>query len=121
MRDLLTVGIGGFLGSILRYLAGFLPLRPQNGFPLITLLINIIGAFAIGLLVAVSTKAGLNPRLILFLKIGLCGGFTTFSTFSLETVQLLESGKIGIAIAYIVASMLCCILAIFLAEWVVGK
>jgi len=121
MRDLLFVGMGGFFGAILRYLAGFLPLRPQNGFPVITLLVNIAGAFVIGIIAALSVKTGLNPKLILFLKIGLCGGFTTFSTFSLDTVQLLQSGKTGVAVAYIAASVLCCVFAIFFAEWIIGK
>ncbi|HOP10123.1 MAG TPA: fluoride efflux transporter CrcB [Oscillospiraceae bacterium] len=121
MRDLLFVGMGGFFGAVLRYLAGFLPIRSQNGFPVITLLVNIVGAFLIGIVAALSAKTGLNPKLVLFLRIGLCGGFTTFSTFSHETVQLLQSGKTGIAAAYIAASVLCCIAAIFFAEWIIGK
>jgi CrcB protein len=66
-------------------------------------------------------KTGIHPKLSLFLKAGLCGGFTTFSTFSAETVRMFQEGKTGLAFAYISASVLCCILAIFAAEWIIGK
>ncbi|HNX14900.1 MAG TPA: fluoride efflux transporter CrcB [Oscillospiraceae bacterium] len=121
MQDLLYVGMGGFLGAVLRYSAGFLPIKPQNGFPMTTLLVNITGAFVIGLIAALSIKTGIHPKLVLFLKVGLCGGFTTFSTFSAETVRLFQDGKTGLAVAYIVASVLCCVLAILFAEWIIGK
>ncbi len=121
MQDFFYVGMGGFLGAILRYSAGFLPIKPQNGFPLTTLLVNITGAFVLGLIAALSVKTGIHPKLVLFLKIGLCGGFTTFSTFSAETVRMLQEGKTGLAIAYITASVLCCVLAVFAAEWIIGK
>ncbi|MPN59778.1 putative fluoride ion transporter CrcB [bioreactor metagenome] len=75
----------------------------------------------LGLIAALTVKTGIHPKLVLFLKIGLCGGFTTFSTFSAETVRLLQEGKTGLALAYIAASVLCCVLAIFAAEWIVGK
>lgn len=66
-------------------LLGKLPVKAA-GFPVITLGINVVGAFCIGLIVAaVGKHSGWDPRLVLFLKVGFCGGFTTFSTFSLET------------------------------------
>lgn len=77
---------------MLRYLIGLLPVNTQNGFPVKTLGINIVGAFVIGLVVALGAKKEWNPQLILFLKVGLCGGFTTFSSFALETSQLIEQG-----------------------------
>ena len=90
------VGLGGAAGSICRYLLGLLPLKPVSGFPAITLCINIAGAFALGLIGALAGKyAKLNPQLLLFLRVGVCGGFTTFSTFSVETAGLLQSGKTG--------------------------
>lgn len=81
-------------GSICRYLLGLLPLKPVSGFPAITLCINIAGAFALGLIGALAGKyAKLNPQMLLFLRVGVCGGFTTFSTFSVETGGLLQSGR----------------------------
>lgn len=112
--DLLAVGAGGAVGASTRYLLGFLPVHPRSGFPLITLLINLIGAFSIGLLAAAVAKGdGLNPRMLLFLKVGVCGGFTTFSTFSLETAGLLQNGQTCAAAAYMLLSALLCVAAVF--------
>lgn len=110
LLNCLFVGCGGMLGAVARYLMGFLPLKPQNGFPAGTMLINVIGAFFIGLIAALAGKYGtLNPHLVLFLKVGICGGFTTFSTFSLEALGLLQSGKCLLGAAYMVTqcSALC--------------
>ncbi|MDD2232713.1 MAG: fluoride efflux transporter CrcB [Sphaerochaetaceae bacterium] len=108
------IGLGGAAGAILRYLFGLLPFRNPSGFPLTTLAINVIGAFIIGLVVALAQKNPLlSPNLILFLKVGVCGGFTTFSTFSLETFKLLESGNPWIAISYIASSVVLCVLAVY--------
>lgn len=117
MQNCLVVGLGGFVGSVLRYLVGLIPLNEGVSFPVKTLAVNILGAFAIGLIAAVSLKStGLDPRLTLFLKVGICGGFTTFSTCALESAQLLQSGKTFCAMAYIVLSVLLCVAAVFLAE-----
>lgn len=86
MLNCLAVGAGGFVGAVLRYLVSMIPLDKTGAFPVNTLLINILGAFAIGAITALGAKtAGLDPRLTLLLKTGICGGFTTFSTFALET------------------------------------
>ena len=71
MLNCIIVGMGGFLGAVARYLIGLIPINPQNGFPIKTLLINIIGAFVIGLVVAFGAKKDWNPQLILFLKVGI--------------------------------------------------
>ena len=94
MLECIIVGIGGFIGSVCRYLIGLIPVSEKCAFPVKTFAINVAGAFLIGLIAALAAKewAG-SPRLILFLKVGICGGFTTFSTFSLETVSLLQGGK----------------------------
>ena len=92
MKTCLLIGIGGAAGAILRYLLGMLPL--SGDFPLATFLTNLLGAIAIGLVIGVSERFPQLPReLVLFLKTGFCGGFTTFSTFSLETLTLLEGGQ----------------------------
>ena len=117
MLDCLAVGLGGFAGSVLRYLAGRLPLQSPEGFPYVTLMINVLGSFAIGLIAAVAAKrADIDPRLVLFLRVGLCGGFTTFSTFSSETFSLLRAGSYVGAAAYVLLSVLLGVLAVFLAH-----
>ena len=113
----LIVGAGGMIGSIGRYLLSLVPLKAQSGFPVNTLLINVIGAFCLGAIVAFSEKnANLNPQLLLFLKIGICGGFTTFSTFSGEAVQLLQNGKFIVALSYMVLSIVLCVSAVIGAQ-----
>jgi CrcB protein len=122
LLNCIAVGIGGFLGSILRYLIGLLPMKPTNGFPLSTLIINVAGSFAIGLIAAISIKAGnVNARWVLFLKAGVCGGFTTFSSFSLEAAQLLQNGKVWTGCFYIFASVLLGIGAFMLAQYAVNR
>lgn len=120
MISCLMVGIGGFFGSILRYLISLIPLGEQNSFPYKTLITNVLGAFLIGLIVALSLKnVNINEKYILLLKTGFCGGFTTFSTFSQEAVSLMQNGKILLAMVYIVSSVLLCILAVFLANFII--
>ena len=117
MLNCLVVGLGGFAGSVLRYLAGKIPLGNPTLFPVNTLLINILGSFVIGLIVALTAKySDIDPRLVLFCKVGLCGGFTTFSTFSLETFDLLRSGAVGTAVAYAALSAVLGVLAVLLAQ-----
>lgn len=107
LLNCLCVGIGGAIGSVCRYLLGLLPVRPAGGFPLITLGINVLGAFCIGLLMALAGRhTGWDPRLLLLLKVGVCGGFTPFSTFCSESVQLLQNGRPGLATLYVVLSVL---------------
>jgi CrcB protein len=119
MLQCLIVAAGGAAGAVLRYLIGLLPMNPGNGFPLKTFLINVIGAFVIGLVAAAAAKNSLSPRLVLFLKVGICGGFTTFSSFALETETLMAKGQNGVALLYIISSLVCGILAVFTAEYIV--
>lgn len=117
MLDCIVIGLGGFTGSVLRYLAGKIPHGNPAGFPINTLLINVLGSFVIGLAAAFAAKhSGLNPRLVLFIKVGLCGGFTTFSSFSLETFSLLRSGSYGTAVTYAILSAALGVLAVVLAH-----
>ena len=114
MINCLAVGIGGFIGSIFRYLVGLIPIKNNAGFPINTLIINVVGAFLIGLIVtAFSKNADANGTWLLLLKVGLCGGFTTFSTFSLESMNLIKSGSAGAAALYILLSVALSIAAIF--------
>ena len=105
MMGLLCVGAGGALGAMGRYGLGLIPLGSE--LPLMTLLINFLGSVAIGAIVETSELAAgaLSREAVLFLKVGLCGGFTTFSTFSLETLELIEGGQYAIAGAYALVSV----------------
>ena len=118
MIECLVVGIGGFIGAICRYLMGLIPIKVTF---LNTMIINIIGAMVIGLVVALGSKYPLDNRVILFLKTGICGGFTTFSTFSLETVDLISNGKVLTAFIYVVLTVIFCILAVWLGKCIVVK
>lgn len=117
MAECLFVGIGGFIGSVCRYLIGLIPLSPSNGFPVKTLVINVAGAFAIGLIAAaVAKNADISPRIVLLLKTGICGGFTTFSTFALEISDLIRGGSWAAAAAYMLLSLILGVAAVFAAE-----
>ena len=105
IRNFLLIGLGGALGSMLRF-GTSLVIGPKN-FPLATLLINIIGSFVIGLVIAYSSRNDtFAANWKLFFATGVCGGFTTFSAFSLENLQLLQDGKFGLLGLYIAASVL---------------
>lgn len=119
MFNVLAVGAGGFIGAILRYLIGLVPVQESITFPVKTFIINIIGSFVIGLVVAFAVKKSLDPRLVLFLKVGICGGFTTFSSFALETGDLLSGGNTAVAICYVVFSIVLGVAAVFAAEAIV--
>lgn len=112
MKTLLFVGLGGALGAMARYALSLLPLR--EGFPLNTLLINVAGAVVIGAVAGAAMRLpSASSNLVAFLKTGLCGGFTTFSTFSLEALSLMENGRIGAAALYALASVLLCLAGVW--------
>lgn len=103
--DLLAVGCGGFIGSILRYLIG-LAGKGVSGLPIATLGINVAGCFAIAFIGGLLGSAILpEGRAVLFLQVGLCGGFTTFSTFGMETMELVQRGDFPMAVLYIALSV----------------
>lgn len=115
--NILVVGAGGAIGAVFRYLLGQVLPKLGSGFPLGTFAVNLIGCFAIGLIAgAAGRHSGLDPRLVLFLQTGICGGFTTFSTFSLEILSLFEEGKFTVGLFYIVLSVVLGVLALFAAK-----
>lgn len=119
MLNCFLVGLGGFIGAVLRYLISLIPIKNPESFPVNTFAINIVGAFAIGCIAfAVSKDKNIDPKLLLFLKVGICGGFTTFSTFSLETAELIKSGSVITALIYVFASVILGVLAVMLPQFV---
>jgi CrcB protein len=111
---LLLIAVGGAAGSVLRYLIGgkVQHLAP-HGFPLGTLFVNAVGCFLIGVLIRQFMNVQTHNYLRALLMVGFCGGFTTFSAFSMETVGLIEGGEYPRAIAYITLSVLLCLTATF--------
>ena len=121
MINCLVVGIGGFIGSIFRYLFSKLTII-KGSFPLNTLLINIIGSLAIGIIAALALKnLDLDEKTVLFLKVGICGGFTTFSTFALDSFELINKGDYLGSFLYILLSIVLSIVCIYLGFYVVKR
>ncbi|MBY0476080.1 MAG: fluoride efflux transporter CrcB [Chitinophagaceae bacterium] len=105
LKNFLLVGLGGAAGSMLRY--AFSVWLKHATFPLATFLVNMIGSFIIGLVFAYALRnASFDLNWRIFLAAGLCGGFTTFSAFSLESLQLLQQQRIGLFFVYVVGSIL---------------
>lgn len=122
MLNCLVVALGGGIGASLRYLIGIIPLKEPFTFPVKTLFINLLGCFVIGVIAALATKnTSLSPRTVLFIKTGLCGDFTTFLTFALETETLIKTGHIGIAVLYVALSVVVGVGLAFAGQLVVGK
>lgn len=100
---------GGGIGSVLRYVIG-LPFKMGNlSLPIGTLLANISAAIIIAITFALANKSNISPRTLLFLTTGLCGGLSTFSTFSWETIQLFQQQQFGWAVTNILVTNIACI------------
>lgn len=100
--------LGGGIGSMLRYGVSLLTL------PMPTLVVNVLGSFLIGLFYGLSARFGWSDSVRLLLTTGLCGGFTTFSTFSNETLQFVKDGNAFAAVGYVVASVVLGLIAVWL-------
>ncbi len=113
MWRVLLVGLGGMVGSIARYLVtGRVQVLIDSPFPVGTMVVNVAGSFALGLILALSLERGmLGVDLRLLLAVGFCGGFTTMSTFSFEALSLLQQGLTGLALGYVAATLGVCLLA----------
>ena len=120
----LAVAVGGALGSLARFwLAAVMTTLTGPRFPWGTLLINVLGSFIIGLvagLTALPARVGMHPDVRAFLMVGVCGGFTTFSAFSLQSLEWLQSGEVASALGYMAGSVLLCVIAVW-AGWLLGR
>ena len=116
IKNILLVGTGGALGSIARYLITCLFTHLAICSELATLLVNVIGSFVIGLLIPAS-----QSTLYLLLAVGFCGGFTTFSTFSAQAFQMMQSGQRLTSLIYIFASVIISITFVFLGIYLSEK
>ena len=121
IKSLLTVGIGSFIGGALRYV---ISMTMKNvcgaGFPWGTLTVNLLGCLVFGLIFALFNKYGTTSHpWCLLLTTGICGGFTTFSTFANESMQMLQNGNIGGFIGYVLASVIGGLALIGLGYWIV--
>ncbi len=116
LKNILIIGSGGFLGSIARYLVSQLNLTVTfHSVPVGTLLVNILGSFAIGFLTGIAEKSMiLTPEWRLFLMVGLCGGFTTFSAFANENLMLMHNGQFLSVLLYTGLSIFLGFLAVYL-------
>ncbi len=117
--NFLLVFLGGGLGSIVRYSLSLLLLNYSKNavFPLATFLSNLLACLIlVGSLVLFREKIGNNPYLVSFIAIGFCGGFSTFSTFARENVELFQNGNVWIAILNITLSFACCFGVFFLKK-----
>ncbi|MSO76126.1 MAG: fluoride efflux transporter CrcB [Alphaproteobacteria bacterium] len=118
MTAWLLVAGGSALGGVARYACGLWALALfGGGFPWGTLIVNILGSFVIGLVAGLTTSADVR----LFVMVGLCGGYTTFSAFSLETLALMQDGAWGKAGLYIALSLIACLAAVWLGYLGVAK
>jgi fluoride exporter len=120
VRSALLVAVGGMIGSVARYeLAGFVQRLTESPFPMGTLCVNVGGSFILGFVMALSLERGvLGADARLLLGTGFCGGFTTMSTFAYETMALTRQGDIVYAAFNLVATLVSCLAAVWLAQLV---
>ncbi len=118
LQNILIVGVGSFIGGVLRYIISLCMRNASAEFPWATLLVNIVGCFAIGLIYGLFARhTTTSHQLCLLLTTGVCGGFTTFSTFASESLGMLQNGHIWPFAAYVSLSVVGGLLAVFAGAW----
>ena len=119
-----AVAAGGAIGSLVRFwLTGVMTDLTGPRFPWGTLLINALGSFVIGLVAGITlipARVAVHPDLRIFLMTGICGGFTTFSAFSLQTLELMQGGEVVAAMGYAAGSVVLCVIATY-GGWMLGR
>ena len=121
LKSLLIVGTGSFIGGAMRYLLStYIKNMYGQTFPWGTLVVNLLGCFVFGIICALFSKHNsADNTFCLLLTTGICGGFTTFSTFANESVQMIQNGNIGEFIGYMATSVIVGIALIALGYWIV--
>ncbi|TFF27425.1 fluoride efflux transporter CrcB [Jiella endophytica] len=115
MYNVLLVALGGGIGAALRHLSGIAAMRLLGaGFPYGTMFVNVVGSFVMGAFIELlARRFGASAELRLFVATGVLGGFTTFSSFSLDTAFLYERGDLALAAVYVIGSVVIGIAALF--------
>jgi fluoride exporter len=117
---LVAVALGGAIGSLARYFVASAVQSPAMPFPWGIFVVNVSGGFLMGIIVELSAlKLNISPELRAFLTVGVLGGYTTFSTFSLDSALLIERGAWISAAAYMAGSAILSVLALFAGLWIV--
>ena len=122
MNSFLLVGLGGALGAMGRFgMTEAVARLWRHDFPLGTLLVNVVGSVLMGALMAALSRfaPGWSEDARLFLAVGILGGFTTFSSFSLESVRMIENGQFGAAASYVLLSVVICLAGLYLGALIV--
>ena len=115
IKDIILVGVGSGIGGVFRYLVSLLTCQVHNGFPWGTFIVNIAGCLLIGILWGVTSRfTNISSSFSLLLMTGFCGGFTTFSTFSKESMTLLQTSNYFLFALYVIGSVLLGIIAVAL-------
>jgi len=119
-QNMLLIGAGGFLGSVLRYGSGQMIVKMfTSNHPFGTFFVNILGSLLIGLVLGMSEKgATITINWKLFLAVGFCGGFTTFSAFALENINFIQSQQFMLSFLYISASLILGLAAVYFGFWI---
>lgn len=119
-----AVAVGGAIGSVARFwLTAVMTTLTGPRFPWGTLLINVLGSFVIGLVAGFTLtpeRIAIHPNVRIFLMTGVCGGFTTFSAFSLQTLELMQGGELVPAFGYAAGSVVLCVIATY-CGWLLGR
>ncbi|MGI8648895.1 MAG: fluoride efflux transporter CrcB [Rubrobacter sp.] len=121
MKNMILVAIGGGLGAALRYGAGvWLASKLGPGFPWGTFFVNVTGSFIVGIVLALASGGELSAEARLFLAVGLMGGYTTFSSYSYETLAMISSGSVSAALINVFGQLALGFLAVY-AGVIVGR
>lgn len=120
MNNVLFVALGGSIGAVFRYLISLLMLQVfGSGFPFGTLVVNILGSFLMGVIFALGQVSELSPEIKAFIGVGMLGALTTFSTFSNETLLLMQEGYLVKAVLNVVVNVGVCIFVVYLGQQLV--
>ena len=116
IKNIILVGFGGMIGSVMRYLVSYF--IKHDSFPFATLLVNIIGSLLIGSIMGIAARQEGFANWRLFLATGICGGFTTFSAFAWENLQLLQQQRYGTFVLYTSISLILGLVAVTAGYWI---